>query len=285
MRNPIGRSVNSRPLAIVSRTNGGHGSLGQYCADADRAGAFEVAQEPAGVGGGFGFTDPDEHPAGRPINGDEQGAPGRFVSHLRQILDIDLQISGRAGPERLVLGPGRFRLQIAQIAHPFAIGLEPMALNGSPAQTAVQPGARHLGVQKLPHHGEQVVERHQRHNRHRLLRRGQRSAGKRSPGSFSDPPHFAAGAACGCGHAPCPGVSICRRSARWCRTVPPEPMQAHHWPESPPAPSASSSPSPRANVLEPVANNSALLGPMADYDALSSASCNCSEVSDEAPNR
>ena len=160
----------------------------------------------AGVGGGLGVVDADEDPAGRPINRHEQVAPGRYVSHLRQILDIDMQISGRVSLERLVLGPGRLRLQIAQIAHPFAIGLEPMALNGSPAQAAVQTGARDIRVQKLPDHGEQVVERHQQrlaqHNRHRLLRRGQCSAGKRSPGSFSVPPHFAAGAASGCGHAP-----------------------------------------------------------------------------------
>ena len=61
-----------------------------------------------------------------------------------QILDVDMQIAGLVGLERLerlVFGPGRLRLQIAQIAHPFAIGLEPMALNGSPTQAPVQPRA------------------------------------------------------------------------------------------------------------------------------------------------
>ena len=132
------------------RTNGGHGSLGQYGADAYRAGAFEIAQKAAGVGGGLGVVDADEHPAGRPVNRHKQVAPGRFVGHLRQILDVDMQIAGRVGLECLVLGPGRFYLQIAQIAHPFAIGLEPRALNGSPALAAVEAGARHLRVQEFP---------------------------------------------------------------------------------------------------------------------------------------
>ncbi len=53
---------------------------------------------------------------------------------------------------------------------------------------------------------------------------------------------FADGAACGCGHAPCPGVSIFKRSARGCRSALPAPMQARSWSGSPPEPSALSSP-------------------------------------------
>ena len=136
---------------------------------------------PARIGGGLGFVDADEDPARRPIHRHEQIAPGRFISHLRQILEVDLQVARLTGLERLerlerlVLGPGRFGLQIAQIADPFAIVLEPMALNGSPAQTPVEAGARHLRVEELPHHGEQVVERHQQRlaQHDRRLRRGQ----------------------------------------------------------------------------------------------------------------
>jgi hypothetical protein len=62
-------------------------------------------------------------------------AAGRFVSHLRQILDVRVRVrvrvrvqgAGRAGLERLVLRPGVFRLQVAQIADPVA------------TQAAVQP--------------------------------------------------------------------------------------------------------------------------------------------------
>ena len=39
------------------------------------------------------FEDPDEDPAGCPIDRHEQVAAGRFFSHLRKILHIDMQIS------------------------------------------------------------------------------------------------------------------------------------------------------------------------------------------------
>jgi len=40
--------------------------VGQHHANADRAGPFQVAQEPEEIGGGLGFVDADEDPAGRP---------------------------------------------------------------------------------------------------------------------------------------------------------------------------------------------------------------------------
>ena len=98
-------------------------------------------------------------------------SPGQFLihltfSHLRQILHVHMQVAGLIGLARLVLGAWRFRLQVAQVAHPM------------PSQTPVEAGARHLRVQKLPDHRQQIVDRHQkrlaRHDRHRLLRRGQR---------------------------------------------------------------------------------------------------------------
>jgi len=77
-----------------------------------------------------------------------------------------MQITGLVGFERLVLRSGRLRLQITQIAH------------AMPTQTAVEAGARNLRVQKLPHHRQQIVDRHQQglaqDHRNRLLRRGQR---------------------------------------------------------------------------------------------------------------
>ena len=76
-----------------------------------------------------------------------------------------MQVARLVGLERLVLWPGGFRLQIAQIAHPV------------PPQAAVEARARNLGVQELADHGERVVDRHQQrlaqNDRHRLLRRGQ----------------------------------------------------------------------------------------------------------------
>ena len=94
--------------------------IGQDRPDPDWAGPFQIAQKSAGVGGGLGFEDPDEHPAGCAVDGHEQIAARGFVSHLRQILHIDMQIAGLVGFERLVRRAGVFRLQIAQIAHPMS---------------------------------------------------------------------------------------------------------------------------------------------------------------------
>ena len=61
-----------------------------------------------------------------------------------------------------MLRSGVFRLQVTQIAHPM------------PPQAAVEARARDIRVQELPHHREQVVDRHQQRlaqdNRHRPLR-------------------------------------------------------------------------------------------------------------------
>ena len=46
-------------------------------------GALQVAQETSGVGRGLCLEDTDEDPAGRTVDGDEQGAARRFISHLR----------------------------------------------------------------------------------------------------------------------------------------------------------------------------------------------------------
>ena len=49
--------------------------VGQHRANPHRAGPFEIAQEPARIGGSLGYVDADEDPAGCPINGHEQEAP------------------------------------------------------------------------------------------------------------------------------------------------------------------------------------------------------------------
>ena len=49
--------------------------IGQHRANTQRAGPFEIAQEPAGIGGSPGVADADEDPACGAINGDEQVAP------------------------------------------------------------------------------------------------------------------------------------------------------------------------------------------------------------------
>ena len=138
--------------------------------------------------------------------------------------------------ECLVLRPGRCRLQIAQIAH------------AMPPQAAVETRARDLRVQDLPHHRQQVIDRHQQcpAQDNRPVLRDDRSPGSIASRSNPAPGSawFATGVACGCGHARCPGAAICRRFARSCRTVPPGSTRARHSPGSQPAPWAWSSPSP-----------------------------------------
>ena len=64
--------------------------IGQDRLDPDWTGAFQIALKPAGIGGSLGPVDPDEHPAGCPVNRHEQVTSGRFISHVRQILHIDV---------------------------------------------------------------------------------------------------------------------------------------------------------------------------------------------------
>ena len=46
--------------------------VGENCADAYRAGPFQIAQEAPGIRCRLGFVDADEHPAGCPVDGHEQ---------------------------------------------------------------------------------------------------------------------------------------------------------------------------------------------------------------------
>lgn len=134
-------------------------------ADVDRAGALQVAQETSGVGRGLCLEDTDEDPAGRTVDGDEQVTPRGFMSHLRQILHVDMDVARLVGLEVAVFRPRRLGLKIAQVA------------DAMPAQATVQARARDLRIQELPHHRQQIVERNQqrlaqRHG-HGLLRRRQ----------------------------------------------------------------------------------------------------------------
>lgn len=119
------------------------------CADADRAGTLQVSQEAPGIRRSLCLEDADEHPAGGTVDGHKQVAARGFVSHLRQILHVDVDITGLASLESAVFRPGRLGLQVAQIAHTM------------PAKAAVEPRARDIRVQELPHHGQQVIERDQ----------------------------------------------------------------------------------------------------------------------------
>lgn len=81
---------------------------------------------------------------------------------MGQILHVDVDVAGLISLEAAVLGPRRLGLQVTQVADTMS------------AKAAVEPRARDMRVQELPHHGEQVIERYQqclsqRHS-HDLLR-------------------------------------------------------------------------------------------------------------------
>ncbi len=103
--------------------------IGKNGADADRTGPLQIAQEPAGIGGRFGLVDADEDPTGGAVDGYEQLAPRGFVSHLREILDVHVQITRLVGFEGRMFWSWLPCGQSPQIAHPM------------PAQAAVQPRA------------------------------------------------------------------------------------------------------------------------------------------------
>ena len=185
--------------------------IGQDRPDRDWAGAFQIAQKAAGIGGGLGFEGPDDHPAGGPVNRHEQIAARGFVSHLRQIRHIDMTVAGLVGLERLVRGTRSFRLQVTQIAHPM------------PPQTPVEARARDIRAHESPDRRQHFVKRHHpcfAHNhRHRLLRRGQ--------GRLQAVRRMA------CGHAHYRDAYVFCRPAQSSRTAPPRLTQAPCWPGSP----------------------------------------------------
>ena len=90
----------------------------QHSSNAHGTRAFQITQEASGVGGCLGGEDADEDPAGRPVDGHEEITTAVFISHLGQILDVDMQLSRLLGFEGVVLSLGRFGLEVTQVADP-----------------------------------------------------------------------------------------------------------------------------------------------------------------------
>ena len=103
-------------------------------------------QVPSRVGGGLGYIDADEDPPRRPINRHEQITPRGFISHLGQILHIDMQIPRRVGFERFVRGPRGLRHQRLQVGDPMPPQIELSgAIDSSPMARKPAPSARPAG--------------------------------------------------------------------------------------------------------------------------------------------
>ena len=118
-------------------------------ADADRAGTLKIAQEAPGIRSSLCLENADENPPCRPVDGHEEVAARSFVSHLGQILHVDVDIARLVSLEGAVFGPRRLCLQVTQVA------------DAMPTQTAVQTRARDVRVQEFSYHRQKIIERHQ----------------------------------------------------------------------------------------------------------------------------
>ena len=69
------------------------------CADAQRASAFEITKEAAGIGRCLGFEYADEDPTRCPVYCHKEVTPGAFIGHLRQVFHVDMDVAGLIGLE------------------------------------------------------------------------------------------------------------------------------------------------------------------------------------------
>lgn len=90
-----------------------------------------------------------EHPARGTVNGHEQVAALGLIGHLRQVLHVQVHKARLIGRKRLVRRLGCLWPQRLELAHAMAV------------QTAMQPRARHIGVDERAHHRQQIVQREQ----------------------------------------------------------------------------------------------------------------------------
>ena len=75
---------------------------GQQLDDFDGAGLLQRLQGAACTGGGLVGLDGHVDPAGRLVDGHEVVAPVGLVRHLRQVVDVPVQVARRVALERLV---------------------------------------------------------------------------------------------------------------------------------------------------------------------------------------
>jgi len=89
-------------------------------ADTQRTSAFQIPQEAARIGRCLCREDADEHPPRRPVDCHKEVSAAVFISHLRQIFYVDVDVSGLVGLEGAVFWPGSLGLQVAQVSNAMA---------------------------------------------------------------------------------------------------------------------------------------------------------------------
>ena len=163
----IERMLAGRLFRLASEAVGELAAIvGQQFDDLHRRGRVQAAQEVGATGLALIAIDPQEDPSRGAVDGDEQVAPSALVGHLRQVFDVHVDEAGRVVLEGFA--HDRRVLVLDRAA------TDPMTLH-----TARQAGARDRGIEELPHHHQQVIQRQPERaanlHRHGLLRGGQRA--------------------------------------------------------------------------------------------------------------
>ncbi len=108
----------------------------------------ESLQKAGGLGSGFCAQDFHVNPARGPVDRHEQIAMRRFIRHLRQILDIDMDEA------RLIILKGFLRLIVV-----FWLGSQRLEIRDAlPPQAAIQTRTRDIGIEELARHRQQVIQ-------------------------------------------------------------------------------------------------------------------------------
>ncbi len=119
--------------------------VGEHGLDHERRSLGHLVEETARGRRRLAPLDGDEHPPRRAVDGHEHVAARRLVSHLGQVLHVDVDVSRLVGLEGL--GRRRLRRRLRQLIHATA------------HQQAVQGRATHGRMDELAHHRQQVVQR------------------------------------------------------------------------------------------------------------------------------
>ncbi len=112
----------------------------KYGSDAHRTGSLEIAQEAPSVGRRFCIENANEDPPCGPIDGHEEIAAAALISHLGQVFDVDVHVTGLISLECTVFGLGYLGLHVTQVAYAVA------------TQATIQPRPRRIRIEKLPDH-------------------------------------------------------------------------------------------------------------------------------------
>lgn len=120
--------------------------VGQHGPDVAWRGLLQAIQERLGGRSRLVGFDLHEHPARRPVDGNEQIAPGGFIGYFWQVFDVNVKMAMIVGFEGLAgFGTGD-GLPKSQTTHAMAV------------QATIQPRTGYGGVEEFTDHQRQVIQ-------------------------------------------------------------------------------------------------------------------------------